>query len=346
MLKNTLKKLINNKQTADQKTNQKLPKLKPIKKLPHSFLFVHIPKTAGTSFRKSAEELYPTLGDYGDKSLHTSELIQEHCYKQPDMYSLKRAFDDENQILSGHFLSQKYLDFVDTRRILSFVRDPLEQVISHYNHCVTHLDYEGDFETFIKLPRYCNVQSRYLSALPVSLLGFVGLTDKYDESLAFINQKFGLDIAFKQDNVGLEKTQAKETLTAEQCEIITTNNSLDIILVNQVKALFEQRITCKNNNLAWIHSCGHINPNNILVGCAYYEQREEAVELELIINNKIVKQFYADQFTGLYPKVKFPRARYVGFHVNLNDFEHVMQVQLKVRETEQIVFEQKFSNNN
>jgi len=339
MLKNTLKKLINIKQTADQKTNKKLPKLKPVKNLPHSFIFVHIPKTAGTSFRKSAEELYPTWGDYGKKSLHTSELIQEHCYQQPDMYSLKRAFDNDSQILSGHFLSQKYLDFVDTRRILSFVRDTHEQVVSHYNHCVTHLDYEGDFDDFIKLPRYCNVQSRYLSALPVSLLGFVGLTEKYDESLAFINQKFGLGITFKQDNVGLEKTQVKETLTPDQCEIIAKNNSLDITLFNQVKALFEQRVTYQNNNLVWVHCCGHINPNNILVGCAYYEQGEEAVELELFINHQSVKQFYADQFTGLYPKAKFPRARYVGFHVNLNNFEHVMQVQLKVRETGQIIFE-------
>ena len=327
-------------QVADQKTNTKPPKLKPVKKLPHSFLFVHIPKTAGTSFRKSAEELYPTLGDYGNKSLHTSELIMEHCYQQPDMYTLKRAFEHDNQILSGHFLSQKYLDFVDTRRILSFVRDPFEQVVSHYNHCVTHLGYEGEFDAFIKLPKYCNVQSRYLNVLPVALFGFVGLTAKYDESLAFINQKFGLEVSFKQDNVGLEKTQVKETLTPEQCEVIATNNSLDVTLFNQVKVLFEQRVTCQNNNLVWVHSCGHINPNHILVGCAYYEQREDAVELELFINNKLVKQFYADQFTGLYPKAKFPRARYVGFHVNLTHFDHVDQVQLKVHETGQIVFEQ------
>jgi hypothetical protein len=340
---NTFHTLIKNKQVEKQSKSR--AKSAPLKSLPRSFLFVHIPKTAGTSFRKSAEEQYPTLGDYGKESFHTSDSVKEYCYKQQDMYALQSVFNNENQIFSGHFLSQKYLDFVDTRHIISFVRDPLEQVVSHYNHSVTHLAYEGDFNDFIIMPRHCNIQSRYLNALPVSLYGFIGLTANYEESLGFINKNFGLEIDFKQDNVGQQKIQTKQDLTPEQCEVIAAHNSQDVLLLNQVEALFIQRLAYQNNKQVWVHSFGYINLNNLLVGCAYFEQSDEAVQLELFINNKLANQFTANQFTGLYAKAKLPRARYIGFHVNLNNFKHATHVQIKVKETGQSVFEQKILKN-
>ena len=143
MLKKAFNKFIKKKQIENK--NEALPKLVQIKTLPCSFLFIHIPKTAGTSFRKSAEIQYRTIGDYGKHSTHTSEVVKKNCYEKQDFYELLCIFEQQNQILSGHFLSQKYVGFVDPRHILSFVRDPLEQVVSHYNHSVTHLEYEGNF---------------------------------------------------------------------------------------------------------------------------------------------------------------------------------------------------------
>ncbi|NQZ87237.1 MAG: sulfotransferase family 2 domain-containing protein [Colwellia sp.] len=338
MLKKAFNKFIKKKQIENK--NEIFPKLVQIKTLPCSFLFIHIPKTAGTSFRKSAEIQYRTIGDYGKNSTHTSEVVKKSCYEKQDFYELLCIFKQQNQILSGHFLSQKYVGFVDPRHILSFVRDPLEQVVSHYNHSVTHLEYEGNFNDFIRMPSNRNIQSRYLNALPIPLYGFIGLTASYAESLDFINKSYSLEIEFSQTNVGQKKIQTKDTLTTKQRELIEEYNSLDIVLINQVKTLFLQRIDYQKNMINWVHGWGNINPKNILVGCAYYEKFDKAVQLELFINNELIKQFTADQFTGLYPKAKLPRARYIGFHVNLNDFKHVTQVQLKVKETGQSVFEQ------
>ena len=337
MLKKILEKLLHNKHLTNRnETDSKFLSLKP---LPCSFLFVHIPKTAGTSFRKSVEVKYPTICDYGKKSLHTSEVIKEYCYSKQDMYTLQRFFNTEKRFLFGHFLCQKYIDFVDTRHIISFVRDPLEQVISHYNHSVTHLGYEDGFHDFIVMPKNCNIQSRYMDALPFSLCGFIGLTENYAKSLDFINKNYGLEIDFSEDNVGQKKIQTKHALTAKQRETIEEQNSLDIVLINQVKTIFLQRIAYQEKMINWVHGSGNINPNNILVGCPYYEKLDKAVQLELFVNNELVTQFKADQFTNLYPKAKFPRARYIGFHINLNNFKHVTQVQLKVKETGQIIFE-------
>jgi hypothetical protein len=338
MLKKTFN-FIKNKKFSDQ--SEKLSKLTPIKALPHSFLFVHIPKTAGTSFRKSAEVKYSTVADYGKESIHTSGIVKEYCYKKQDMYALKRSFDKEKSILFGHFLCQKYIDFVDVRHIISFVRDPFEQVVSHYNHSVRHLGYEGGFNDFIDMPKHYNIQSRYLNTLPAALYGFIGSTTNYKESLSFINKRYGLGIDLKQDNVGQENVQTRDSLTLMQCKKIEINNSQDIILHNQAKVLFAQQVTYQKNKQVWVHGCGHINPNNLLVGCAYYGQSDEAVQLELFINNELVNQAMANEFTTLYSKATLPRSRYVGFHLNLNHFENVKQIQLKVKKTGQSIFEKK-----
>ncbi len=328
---------IKNKPFSNQ--SEVLSKLAPLKKLPHSFLFVHIPKTAGTSFRKSAEIQYPTMNDYGKDNPQTSNSVKGHWYKQQDMYLLKKYLAKEDKIFSGHFYSEKYINFVDVRHIISFVRDPLEQVVSHYNHHVKHLGYDGKFSDFIILPKNCNIQSRYLDALPVSLYGFIGLTAKYEESLDFINQNYGLEIEVKQDNVGQTPIQTWGDLTLDQIELIEKYNSKDIVLHNQAKAIFTQRLTYQKNKQNWAHSWFYINPQNLLVGYVYYEQGDEAVQLDLFINDELIQKITANQYTGLLPRANLPRERYVGFNVNLNNFKHASKIELKVQSTGQSVYD-------
>jgi hypothetical protein len=335
---------IKNKPFSNQ--SEVLSKLTPLKKLAHSFLFVHIPKTAGTSFRKSAEILYPTMNDYGKENPQTSDIVNDHWYKQPDMYLLKKYLVKEDKIFSGHFYCEKYINFVDVRHIISFVRDPLEQVVSHYNHHVKHLGYGGKFDDFIVLPKNCNIQSRYLNALPISLYGFIGLTANYEESLDFINKNYGLEVEFKQDNVGQGPIQSKDALTPKQIETIEAYNSKDVILLNEVNALFTQRIAYQKANKNWVHSWFYINPQNLLVGYVYYEQGDEAVQLDLFINDELVQKITANQYTGLLPKANLPRERYVGFNINLNNFKHATKVELTVKSTGQSVYDKSFKEGN
>ena len=70
-------------------------------------LFVHIPKTAGTSFRIAAQEYFGkknTFYDYSSKSDETSKEIIDTVYSAKDPYKFYSMLSKhEHSFLSGHF---------------------------------------------------------------------------------------------------------------------------------------------------------------------------------------------------------------------------------------------------
>lgn len=70
-----------------------------------SLFFVHIPKTAGTSFRQGAEKYFSSeriVYDYGANSKVTSPLAKEFLHAdQPDFWQFRQALDNPAMI-SGH----------------------------------------------------------------------------------------------------------------------------------------------------------------------------------------------------------------------------------------------------
>lgn len=59
-------------------------------------LFIHIPKTAGTSFRLASKDYFKednTYFDYSLNSVETSEIIKQKIYTENDFFSLKQYFD-------------------------------------------------------------------------------------------------------------------------------------------------------------------------------------------------------------------------------------------------------------
>ncbi len=78
-------------------------------------VFVHVPKTAGTSFRLAAEQYFGRSHvetDYGEHDTATSQTVRETVYSgQIDM--LREALrNNETHMFSGHFPIVKYLQFL------------------------------------------------------------------------------------------------------------------------------------------------------------------------------------------------------------------------------------------
>ena len=74
--------------------------------------FIHIPKTAGTSFRKAAEEYYGLeriCYDYAPHSGETSKIVIQEVYENKDNFSFLKKLNDNS------------IEFVNPRRTNGFV---------------------------------------------------------------------------------------------------------------------------------------------------------------------------------------------------------------------------------
>ena len=285
----------------------------------NNFFFIHIPKTAGTSFRRALEDKFVVLGDYGDKSKHTAKQIQNTIYKAKSPFAFKNELKAmQNTWVTGHVSFSRYSDMVSARHIIAFVRDPVDQVISHFNHYVTYHGFKGDIEQFLKRPAASNFQRKNLNPMPLGLIGYVGLTDCYDESIDLINGYYGFDLDVKNINVNGKKTIEKEAVSVALRMQISEQNKQDVDCVKQARFLHKQRMKLSHENKEWVYSHFSINPNNVLIGCAYYSHSSKPVEFEVLCNGELFETVIADGFYGGQPKVNFPRDRYIGVHLALS----------------------------
>ncbi|MEG3755801.1 glycosyltransferase [Psychromonas arctica] len=285
----------------------------------NNFFFIHIPKTAGTSFRKALEDKFIVLGDYGDKSKHTAKQIQSTIYQAKSPFAFKNQLKTmQNTWVTGHVSFLRYSDMVSARHIIAFVRDPVEQVISHFNHYVTYHGFKGDIEQFLKRPAASNFQRKNLNPMPLGLIGYIGLTDCYDESVDLINSYYGLNLDVKNANINGKKTIEKEAISVALKKQVSEQNKQDIECVKEAHFLHKLRVKLTQENKEWVYSHFIVNPNNVLIGCAYYSHSEKPVEFEVLCNGVLIETVIADNFYGGQPKVNFPRERYIGVHMALS----------------------------
>jgi len=98
--------------------------------------FVHIPKTAGTSFRTALMKAFKgkALLDYGPASESTSKEVREHIYgnsPQSRAAIAQLLVGKKFGLLIGHVGFAKYRNVVPIDRVVTFIRRPQDQVWSH-----------------------------------------------------------------------------------------------------------------------------------------------------------------------------------------------------------------------
>ena len=169
---------------------------------------VHIPKTAGTSFRKSVREIFgeSMILDYADKPIKVSRWKRNWNTWLQGRRSNTLAMAD-NACIFGHYMPLKYSHMMRTRecRLVTWLRDPIERMVSHYNFISEHhrlrklapgksdvVDESWTLERFMFSPRYRNYSSQFLWGVGFNKFDFVGLVEHYQDDLRdFGSQFFG-----------------------------------------------------------------------------------------------------------------------------------------------------------
>jgi hypothetical protein len=151
---------------------------------------VHVPKCAGTSFRQILSSIFgPRLWlNYG--TIFSREQARPELVPQGA------------KVIHGHFMADSFDQMFPGRRLLTWVRHPVERVVSNYHHFLRAPDMRDDccralherklgLRGFADLEWMRNMTTRYLANKPVADFEFIGITENFQESIEHFCRTFG-----------------------------------------------------------------------------------------------------------------------------------------------------------
>jgi len=174
--------------------------------------FLHLPKTGGVSFRNECVRYFGperSVTLYG-RDNRTTSAVARNLYFVPE-HDLRDGEVRESRLVNHirthdvDFFSthdfRAFLEYFDPAEMVTFVRDPVDRMISHYNFFnLMKKKISGSFEEFYRNPDYHNYQAKLLKDVEISRLGMIGLTERFDESIARINAAFGVALKPRHQN--------------------------------------------------------------------------------------------------------------------------------------------------
>jgi len=210
---------------------------------------VHIPKTGGVTFREWLEAWAGDrlVHDYADRP-----LAPEPAFARVRRRLARPSLPPGTRVVHGHFRASKYRRSHPDARLVTWFRDPIERLVSHYHYwqrvpdldnatCRRLLDEKLSLVEFARIPEMRDVHSRFLDGVPVSAFAFVGLTEAYDESLRLFGRLFGLEPPSQsaQRNANPERGESGYVLDPADREALRALNQRDLELDAAARQRFD-----------------------------------------------------------------------------------------------------------
>ncbi|WP_435106118.1 hypothetical protein [Arhodomonas sp. AD133] len=208
------------------------------------FFFVHIPKTAGTSFRQGLAKVPRAnlLMAYPNHPKRNERLIAATTPEEGE--ALLRTLDPERvHIIAGHVPYQRYAHLAPPEHALSLVRNPVERAVSEYQHMALSTPGRfSDLESFLHHGPMRNRQSRLLGGIDPERAQ-LGLNSHYSEYLELVRRSMGLDIAsLSMNHTSKKRTRVRQRLPIGLIRKAFAMNGQDVALLYSVAERFEKRL--------------------------------------------------------------------------------------------------------
>lgn len=212
---------------------------------------VHLPKTAGTSFRATlrdtfAEKLYE---DYSDFPINTDDFSRNSSALKYSLLNIENTYNNI-ECIHGHFLPLKYLLLSNRRKVdfITWMRHPVDRVISHYYFWLRTYDskkspplHKKIVEEEWSLEQFCfsneirNIYNKFLWAFPMDYFSFIGITEMYERDLECLTKTF-----FNNNNIvplKLNASTEKYEISNSMKKRIEEYHSLDMDIYRRALVL-------------------------------------------------------------------------------------------------------------
>jgi hypothetical protein len=225
-------------------------------------IFLHLPKTAGTTLNRLIEWEYPLSQMYSvDPVLF--EWSAAHLRRLPKRRLLK------TRMFKGHMLFGLHEALPQPATYITVLRDPVERVLSAFYYMRSYKLHplywkfrreNWTIEQFVERSTRDNVQCKIIAGADyhapcteevarkaldnlTRFFSVVGLSERFEESLALMKLRFGWELkSYSSFNVTRSRPKRDE-LARATLDLIAEKNSFDVALYKWATKLFEEAVS-------------------------------------------------------------------------------------------------------
>ena len=207
-------------------------------------IFVRVPRTASTNFTNILERIYKPniirdlVWQEMSAQQRTKKLGNGEYFYDFDNFKFPAKDMSKFNAIEGHFYARKYKDFYPEYDFVTFLRDPVERVISHFNIIVSRQDRLG-----INIKKFARIYKNFHKSLigdDLSLYSFIGITEMFNFSVNQFYKHFEIPNNLKLNLKGRGRVRTasrrKRSVSAEERKYITELNAEDYEIYNFVKS--------------------------------------------------------------------------------------------------------------
>ena len=194
--------------------------------------FIHIPKTAGTSFKSLLR------ANFGICCVESNK-VKRSVYTDRDLQFARKVFYRIDAVV-GHNLKNP-VDHLheEGMKFLTFLRKPVDRCISHYQDRVIRNGLTMPFEEWISLEDNQNLMVRFIAGshdlqrakeILAEQFLFVGFTERFEESLKLLNSLLDKPLTLcYRTSIKSRSNHVREEIIHHQksMELVVRYNELD-----------------------------------------------------------------------------------------------------------------------
>jgi hypothetical protein len=224
----------------------------------YPLIFIHLPKTAGTSLRRTIQK------NYRSKELFFVYNKNPRFHSIDDLYNFVPEDFEKYKIIMGHLSFNRRLFPFNDRRFVTLVREPVQRCISYYHHVMNRREWRGRQQS---LPEYMetsgdiqfqNHQTRLLSNMkrnPITgkhlenairniekYFLHVGTSETFPQTVEYLSMTLGWSKKkIFYENTTLKKQTTTDCLSEDILDRLRELNEYDIKLYEWVSARLENQ---------------------------------------------------------------------------------------------------------